>query len=84
MTIVQTYHCKSCDYRFGPIGVQPFMPARPQVFRYCHDCSRGQALIVQDESKPLECVHCRSTRLSDVQEKCPVCGSKDVGWESRL
>lgn len=84
MTLIQTYHCQSCDFRFGPIGVRPFMASRPQVFRYCRDCQQGQSLIVEDPSKPLACVHCRSTRLVDVQGQCPVCSSKDVRWQSHL
>ena len=84
MTLVQSYRCKSCNFSFGPIGVGPYMPARPQVFRYCQDCAKGQSLVIQDRDKPLACVHCGSTRLEDVQSKCPVCGSKDVGWETRL
>lgn len=81
MTLVQSYRCRACGFGFGPIGVRLYVPAQPQVFRYCRDCSRGQALIVRDPSQPLECVHCKSTRLEDVQGQCPLCASSDVGWE---
>jgi hypothetical protein len=84
MTILQSYRCRACHFGFGPIAVQPFVPSRPQVFRYCTDCKTGQSLIVTDASQPLSCVHCRSTKLLDVQRQCPVCASSNVGWESRL
>lgn len=80
MTLVQSYHCKSCNYSFGPIGVGPYMRQRPQVFRYCRACRQGQTLI-QHPDTPLQCAHCQSTNLDDVQGKCPICGSKDVFWE---
>ncbi len=81
MTVVQSYHCKACDFRFGPIGVGPYMPSRRQVFRYCRACRSGQTLFVTDPDQTLACVHCRSTDLVDVQGRCPVCGSSEVGWE---
>lgn len=80
MTIAQSYRCNGCNYGFGPIGVQPYDPERPQVFRYCRDCSTGQSLVIVDRTQPLACAHCSSTNLVDVQSQCPVCGGKDVGW----
>jgi predicted Zn-ribbon and HTH transcriptional regulator len=80
MTLVQSYHCKQCNYGFGPIGVGPYMPERPQVFRYCRGCSNGQTLLIEDRAQPLACAHCGSDDLVDVQGKCPVCGSADVEW----
>jgi hypothetical protein len=82
MTLVQSYCCKGCDFRFGPIGVVPYVRDRPQVFRYCRDCQQAQSLIVQPGAEPLACVRCGSTRLDDVQGQCPVCGSRDVTWEN--
>ncbi len=79
MTIVQSYHCRDCGYGFGPIGVRPYVPTRPQVFRYCRQCKQGQALV-REPGTELACVHCHSTDLVDVQGKCPVCSSPNVGW----
>jgi hypothetical protein len=59
------------------------MKERPQVFRYCRDCRQGQTLIAAPGTL-LKCAHCQSPQLVDVQRECPVCGSKDVGWESHL
>ena len=83
MTLVQSYHCKSCNYSFGPIGVGPYMKERPQVFRYCRDCGQGQTLIAPPGTL-LKCAHCQSPQLVDVQENCPKCSSTDVHWESQL
>lgn len=80
MTLVQSYRCNACGWGFGPIGVQPYQPSRPQVFRYCRDCKQGQAIVLHDPSKPAACVHCASTNLHDVQGSCPICASTDVGW----
>lgn len=84
MTLVQRYRCKSCDFRFGPVGVRPYEPERPQVFRFCRDCSKAQSLVLLDRTQPAQCVHCGSTRLEDLQKKCPICASPDVGWEPNL
>ncbi|MBE7482269.1 MAG: hypothetical protein HS104_20105 [Polyangiaceae bacterium] len=84
MTLRQSYRCRGCGFGFGPIGVGPLSPSRRQVFRYCRACCTGQALFVTDPGQVLGCVHCRSGELVDVQSSCPLCGSAEVGWETRL
>jgi hypothetical protein len=81
ISLVQFYRCNGCNFGFGPIGVGPYVPERPQLFLYCRDCKQGQTLVRQGD-EPLACVHCKSTNLDDVQKKCPVCGSKDFHWQS--
>ena len=79
MTIVQSFCCKDCGYRFGPVGIGPYVRERPQVFRFCRACSRGQTMI-HEPGTQLRCVHCQSPDLVDLQGKCPLCSSANVGW----
>ena len=81
MTIVQTFQCRGCGYRFGPVGVMPFVRERPQVFRYCRACNQAQASI-HVAGTELRCVHCASTSLEPLEGACPVCRSSHVEWVS--
>jgi hypothetical protein len=77
----QTFYCRDCAYRWGPVGVQPFNPdaVEHQLFLYCEVCREPQAVVTAQRTEELACLHCEQVAIKPLSD-CPLCESVDVGW----
>ncbi len=85
MSMVNEFVCPPCGFRFGPVGVQPYVPSaeRHQLFLVCTDCRNPAVLMGIPGAVDFDCRHCQGTRFTALSE-CPKCGSAEAGWRPCL
>lgn len=77
--MTQTLRCLAYGYRWGPVGVHPFVPDGPfQAFLLCLDCRKPQAQVLLPGELP-RCTHCASARIEGLT-RCPDCDTGDLSW----
>ena len=77
----QTFSCETCGYRWGPVGVQPFVPNAPeqQLFLCCVACDCPQTRMSAPGPDDLVCAACGAAALVALHA-CPRCDGPDVRW----
>ena len=81
MTLVQFFVCGACDFRFGPVGVEPydFSSDRHQVFVFCTACRKPKVAEAVAGKITTPCSHCGATDFAPL-DACPRCDDTDVHW----
>ena len=81
MSAPSRFECKHCDYQWGPVGVQPYVPTSPthQLFLLCKGCNKPASVVADPKALRFACPSCKGTESAPL-DHCPACGSKETDW----
>lgn len=80
MSTPSIFSCPACGYRFGPVGVLPYVPDAPehQLFLHCQACNTPQVRAGLT-AVGMACNKCDEQALVGLVV-CPGCGGDKATW----